>query len=352
MELATININDKESMYDLCLKKEKKYDNIFYMAVKTTGIFCKPTCTARKPKIENVEFFYSTRDALINGYRPCKLCKPLLKHEDIPLEIKNIITEVNRNPELRLKDYDIKNRGIDPNRLRRWFKKNHGMTFQAFVRTRRIDDAYEKIKKGLAVSDIAFDYGYDSLSGFNNSFKNIFGTSPSNSRKKNFIKVTQIKTPLGNMIAGATDDFLCLLEFIDRRMLETQLTKIKKYYNADIVHGKNEILEKVEIELNEYFEKKRKNFDIPLSYEGTDFQKSVWNSLLKIEYGKTASYKDIAEDIQNNNAVRAVGKANGDNRIAIIIPCHRVIGQTGQLTGYGGGLWRKEYLLKLEGSLE
>jgi len=164
--------------------------------------------------------------------------------------------------------------------------------------------------------------------------------------------VTRILTPLGPMLAGATDEGICLLEFIDRRMMETQLKRINGYLNAQCVPGEHPHLDTLSTQLTEYFEKKREDFDLPLTYPGTDFQKSVWEILRTIPYGTTWSYQQEAEKLGNPKAVRAVAKANGDNRIAIIIPCHRVIGKDGKLAGYGGGLWRKRWLLDHEmGSL-
>jgi AraC family transcriptional regulator of adaptative response/methylated-DNA-[protein]-cysteine methyltransferase len=150
------------------------------------------------------------------------------------------------------------------------------------------------------------------------------------------------------MIVGATDDALCLLEFTDRRMLETQLKRLSQRLNCIFVPGKNRIIQQCEIELGQYFEGKLKEFTLPLLVPGTDFQNKVWLELQTIPYGKTNSYSDLARKMENPQAVRAVARANGDNRIAIIIPCHRVIGTDGSLTGYGGGLWRKQRMLELE----
>ena len=150
------------------------------------------------------------------------------------------------------------------------------------------------------------------------------------------------------MLAGAVDEGICLLEFVDRRMIETQIKRLKKYLNAEFVPGQNKYFDELDKQLKQYFEGKRKDFDLPLSLPGTDFQLKVWKELQKIPYGKTRSYQQQAIALKNPKAVRAVAKANGDNRIAIIIPCHRVIGKDGQLVGYGGGMWRKQYLLNLE----
>lgn len=164
------------------------------------------------------------------------------------------------------------------------------------------------------------------------------------------IYLNKISTPLGPMLAGATDQNLCLLEFTDRTLLEKQLQRLQSYYNGSFVSDSNEITEQTEVELKEYFSGVRKEFTIPLDVWGSEFQIKIWNELLEIPYGSTRSYKEQALVLGNLKAIRAVATANGNNRIAIIIPCHRVIGSDGSLTGYSGGLWRKRFLLNLERS--
>ncbi|MFZ1378261.1 MAG: methylated-DNA--[protein]-cysteine S-methyltransferase, partial [Saprospiraceae bacterium] len=133
-----------------------------------------------------------------------------------------------------------------------------------------------------------------------------------------------------------------------RKMLETELKSIAKLLNATIIQGSNKHFEMLEIQLQEYFNGLRKEFSVPIHTPGTDFQNKVWNALQSIPHGMTKSYKEQAVTIGSPESVRAVANANGMNRISILIPCHRVIGSDGQLTGYGGGLWRKKYLLELE----
>jgi len=226
------------------------------------------------------------------------------------------------------------------------------MTFQAYLRALRIGQAFGRIKHGERVAGTAFESGYESLSGFADSFKKTAGFSPSKSQESQLIATTRILTPLGPMLAGATDDGICLLEFVDRKMLETQLRRLSKLLNAECVPGFGKHFNKLNDQLQEYFSGKRREFDVPLVLPGTPFQQRVWAGLQTIPYGSTRSYKEQAETIGLPNAVRAVAKANGDNRIAIIIPCHRVIGANGELIGYGGGLWRKRYLLNHESSNE
>jgi AraC family transcriptional regulator of adaptative response/methylated-DNA-[protein]-cysteine methyltransferase len=341
----------ESEMYQALLNKDVSYEGSFIAAVKTTGIFCRPTCTARKPKKENVEFFNNTKEAILSGYRPCKVCSPLVMLGETPDYIKNLLIEITGDPSKKFKDWDLRQKGIEPSKIRRWFLKNHGITFHSYQRMFRINTAFKKIQNGESVSAAAFDSGYESISGFNDTFKNVFGVSPSNSKDKSVIDITRLETPLGTMYAGGVADGICLLEFSDRRMLETELKQLAKYFNATIVQGENKHFNLLRKELKQYFEHKLKDFTVPLNAPGTEFQKAVWKELRNIPYAKTRSYKEQATALGKPEAVRAVANANGMNRISIIIPCHRVIGADGSLTGYGGGLWRKNWLLEHENNI-
>lgn len=339
-----------EIMYNAILKKDITFEGTFITAVKTTGIFCRPTCTARKPKAENVEFFKTTSEAIRKGYRPCKVCNPLEKIGETPDFIKSILEELNADPSLKFKDWDLIQKGIEPSKIRRWFLKNHGITFHAYQRMFRINSAFKRIQDGEAVTTAAFDAGYESLSGFGDSFKAIFGVSPVNSKDKQVINITRLETPLGTMFACAAKQGICLLEFTDRKMLETEFKTLAKQLNATIIQGKNTHFDLLKQQLDEYFAGKRKQFTVPLFSPGTEFQQSVWQILQEIPYGATRNYKQQALALNKPDAVRAVANANGMNRISILIPCHRVIGTDGSMTGYGGGLVRKKWLLDLEKS--
>lgn len=337
-----------EEQYDAIVRKDATYEGVFFTAVKTTGIFCRPTCTARKPKPENVEFFSNTQEAIQHGYRPCKRCRPLENPDATPDYIVSLLADLRANPELKIKDYDLRQRGLEPAHIRRWFKKHHNMTFQAYQRMMRINSAYYHINQGQRVTDAAYGHGFESLSGFNERFRQIFSGSPSENEGKSVIHIHRISTPLGPMYACATDQGLCLLEFTDRRMLETEFKDLRKRLNAVILPGLNEHLRQTEQEITEYFAGQRQSFSVSLHTPSTPFRQQVWEELITIPYGTTRSYAEQAVRIGNPKAVRAVASANGHNRVAIIIPCHRVIGSDGSLTGYAGGLARKQWLLDLE----
>jgi methylated-DNA-[protein]-cysteine S-methyltransferase len=163
------------------------------------------------------------------------------------------------------------------------------------------------------------------------------------------ILIDYFKTPFGELIMGSLNDELCLCDWRYRKMRDSIDKRIQSGTKADFREEKTEIIEKAQEQLSEYFNRNRKSFDLPLNLIGTDFQKEVWNGLIKIPYGETRSYDDLARKTDNEGAVRAVASANGANAFAIIIPCHRIIGSDGSLTGYAGGLSSKDELLKLEG---
>jgi AraC family transcriptional regulator of adaptative response/methylated-DNA-[protein]-cysteine methyltransferase len=335
-------------MYRALADRDGSFEGIFVAGVKTTGIFCRPACTAKTPKPGNVEFFRTPREALLRGYRPCKICRPLGRKGEFPAWLKPVIDEIDADPSIRLRDRDLRARGLEPSRVRRWFLKSHGLTFQSYLRSLRIGKAFGRIRYGDKVSQAAFDAGYESLSGFTDSFKKTAGFAPRTSPRGRVIAITRILTPLGPMFAGAVPEGVCLLEFADRRMLETQLARLRRLYRAEFVPGDSPHFQALSVQLEEYFAGRRREFSVPLALAGTAFQQKVWIVLRGIPYGTTRSYQEQAWILGDPRAVRAVARANGDNRMAILIPCHRVIGKDGKLVGYGGGLWRKQYLLDLE----
>ncbi|HKE96669.1 MAG TPA: methylated-DNA--[protein]-cysteine S-methyltransferase [Povalibacter sp.] len=182
---------------------------------------------------------------------------------------------------------------------------------------------------------------------FHSAFSRIFGVEDAASTDAS-VQLDWIDTPVGPMLAGATSTAVVLLEFSERAILERQLETLRTRFAARIVPGNNSWLTALRRQLGEYFAGKRRNFELPLEYPGTPFQEKVWSTLLTIPYGETWSYLELARTIGDTRATRAVGTANGMNRIAIVIPCHRVINANGELGGYGGGLWRKRILLDLE----
>lgn len=332
------------------LRRDPAYNGLFIVGVRTTAIFCRPTCPARSPLAKNVEYFPTAAAALFAGYRPCKRCRPMAI-DDQPDWAATLIDDVERNPAARISEGDLKRRGIDPATVRRHFLKNYGMTFQAYTRSRRLSRAFRSIRDGMSLDEAILTSGYDSHSGFRDAFLQAFGCTPGDSPNKPCVLLAWMPTPIGPMIAGATDDGICLLEFTDRRMLEAQFDTLRKRFGSPCVLGTNPHLDRLRRELTDYFEGSGRRFSVPLVYPGTPFQQRVWAKLLDIPFGETWSYQQLAEALGDKAAVRAVGRANGMNRIAILIPCHRVVNKNGDLGGYGGGLRRKQHLLNLEQTL-
>ncbi|MEJ2668041.1 MAG: methylated-DNA--[protein]-cysteine S-methyltransferase, partial [Deinococcales bacterium] len=331
----------REELLRAMLTRDACFDGVAFVAVSSTGIFCLPSCPARKPKPENVRFFASAHEALAAGYRPCLRCHPLEPRGATPEAIRALLSAVEAEPSHRIKDADLRDRGLDPAWVRRWFKKHHGMTFHAYQRGRRLARAIHELADGAPVAHAAFDNGYESLSGFQEALKRITGRSPGSSRDARLVHLTTLSTPLGPMLLGTSERGVCLLEFTDRPMLETQLARLATRLDCAYVPGTTDIGRRLAGELEAYFAGELRAFDTPLHTAGSDFQERVWAELRSIPFGATRSYAEQARRIGSPTAVRAVARANGDNRIAIVIPCHRVIGSDGTLVGYGGGLWRK-----------
>jgi len=291
------NLPSAKTMYNALVNKDRTYEGIFYAGVKTTGIFCRPTCPARKPDIRNVEFFPSAKDALLSGYHPCKRCHPMQPFGKAPDWISRLLKEVSENDSIRWKDYDLRKRNFDPNKVRRWFKKNHNITFHAYVRSLRLGKALGRLKHGDDLIQTAYEHGYESLSGFRDAIKKITGMTAGKAGNSTVVYLNRILTPLGPMLAGATNDGVCLLEFMDRRMLETQLKILVKRLNCNFVPGSNDVIKELDLELKKYFEGNIKQFNTPLIVPGTDFQKNVWDHLKKIPSGQTVSYEFLAKQI-------------------------------------------------------
>jgi AraC family transcriptional regulator of adaptative response/methylated-DNA-[protein]-cysteine methyltransferase len=341
----TLTLDEMRRAY---LASDPAYRGLFVLGVKTTGIFCHPTCRARKPRPENVVFFRTTAEALAAGFRACKRCRPL-DTDDAPKWATGLIRWLELEPSRRITEQDLRDRGIDPATARRYFQKRFGMTFQAFARSRRLTRAQDAIRDGGDLSMAGLASGYESLSGFREAFGKGFGTTPGQAREApGCVRLTWIATPLGPMVAGSVDGGVCLLEFSDRQRIEAQLADVAQRFGSRAMPGTSEHLERLETELSAYFEGELRQFTVPVVEPGTPFQTRVWDELRRIPYGETRSYEQIATAIGSPAAVRAVGLANGRNRIAIVVPCHRVVRKGGALGGYAGGLRRKQFLLDLE----
>ena len=339
----------RQEFYKALIDKNSEYEGIFYVCVKTTGVFCRPTCPARKPKFENCEFYKTAKEALLASFRPCLRCRPLSNPNQVSDLIRILVEAVEANPEKRWKTADFREISVDESTARRQFKKRFGITFVEYARCRRMSIVMGQIRNGEKVIDAQLNTGYESSSGFRDAFSKIMGAAPTRfDSQLNILKASWIDTPLGAMLAIADDESLYLLEFIDRRGLELEVERLRKKTKSAIIPGTGEPIISIEKELNSYFSGNLQEFKTKLTLIGSDFQKSAWNALIKIPYGETRSYLAQASIIGKPKAFRAVANANGANQIAIVVPCHRIINSNGELGGYGGGIARKEWLINHE----
>jgi len=339
----------KREYYEAFIERNSEYEGVFFTGIKTTGIFCRPSCMARTPKFENCDFFKDTKAAIVAGYRPCKRCRPLSPPFATTELVQTLIDNVAKEPDKRWDDDDFKTLGANASTVRRQFKKRFGMTFVAYARAKRMGLAMDQLKKGESVINAQIDSGYASGSGFRDAFSKLMDHAP-NAAHHQLLKAEWLDTKLGPMIAIVDHKKLYLLEFSDRPGLDLEIQKMREHLNAAIVPGRETVTDLIERELDDYFAGRLKKFLTQVHLAGTEFQNQVWSVLQTIPYGQTWSYQQLATKLGNKNAFRAVARANASNPMPIIIPCHRVIHKDGNLAGYSGGLVRKKWLIDHERS--
>jgi len=329
-------------------RRDRSWDGRIYGAVKTTGIYCKPSCPARRPKRENVEFFADGAEARAAGYRACLRCKPdevgrdraavaaavkLIEQAEEPLSLDQLASAV----------------GYAPHHFQRIFKRDLGVSPAEYARGLRSQRTEAALKANGRVTDAVYDAGYSGPSSFYSDAKERLGMTPSAWRdggRGETIRWTHFDSPLGQMLIAATSKGICRLTFDD------SVDSLRRLFpRATIVEDGGGLRELVEGAL-EAIQQPLAARDLPIDVAGTAFQEAVWRELRKIPAGETRSYAEIAVAIGHPKAVRAVGSANGDNHVVVLIPCHRVIRSDGSLGGYGGGLDRKRKLLAAEGRTE
>ncbi len=335
-------------LFDALIARDPSYEGRAYVGVTTTGVFCRLTCAARKPKRENCQFFDTVAACLEAGFRPCKRCHPLTSVAEADPAVTALLAAFEGETTRRWTEDDIVALGLDPSTLRRAFKRQFGMTFLEMARLLRIRNGFETLSSGGRVIDAQLDASFDSPSGFRTAFARLLGQAPSSFTGKELLKADWIETPIGHMIAVCDRSSLHLLEFIDRKALPTELKKLRQLARGDLGIGRYEPTDQIAAELEAFFQGRSADFKVPLSLHGSAFTRAVWDELRRIPPGETRSYSDVAKAVGKPTATRAVARANGANQIALVVPCHRVIGADGSLTGYGGGLWRKQKLIELE----
>ena len=262
-----------------------------------------------------------------------------------------LLERIERQPDERIRERELRQMGVEPARVRRYFESRYGLTFQAYCRARRLSRAFERIRDGEPIDDAVFETGYDSHSGFREAFQKVFGQTPGPRRRR---------------AAGVPDVDRHADRPDDRRRHRRGAVPARVHRSphdrgaahhaaprlgAALVPADHAHLQHAAATSWRSTSPARgSDFSVPLDAPGTPFEMRVWQALCEIPFGETRSYADIARTVGSPAAVRAVGRANGLNRIAIVIPCHRVVNKSGELGGYGGGLWRKRRLLHLEKS--
>ncbi|WP_108862044.1 bifunctional transcriptional activator/DNA repair enzyme AdaA [Ruegeria sp. Alg231-54] len=342
------DLPDHSTLYQALLDRNPNYDGRVYVCVSSTGVFCRLTCPARKPKAENCTFYGTVSECIEAGYRACKRCHPLKPMASADPAIGALLAALDERPEYPWRETDVQRMGFDPSTIRRSFKRQFGMTFLEMARQRRLREGFETIAEGGKVIEAQLDAGFESASAFRTAFAKLIGKAPGRMDANPILFADWIPTTLGDMVAVTSRSELHLLEFFDRRALRTELSRLDKFAKGRIGIGKTDTSEQIKAELRAFFAGTSANFQAQLAQHGSEFTRSVWQELQTIPAGQTRSYSDIAKAIGRPTATRAVARANGANQIAVVIPCHRVIGADGSLTGYGGGLWRKQKLLEIE----
>ncbi len=336
------------TLYQALLDRNDAYDGQAYVGVATTGIFCRLTCPARKPKSENCTFYASVGACIEAGFRACKRCHPLAPIASADPAIAALLSALDERPAYRWSEADIERMGFDLSTIRRSFKRQFGMTFLELARQRRLRDGFATMSDGGKVIAAQLDAGFSSASAFRAAFVQLLGRAPGTLDSRPMLFADWIATPLGDMISVCRTSQLHLLEFVDRKALKAELARLDRLAKGRIGIGKTDPGTQIKAELNAFFAGTSAVFTTLLVFHGKPFAQSVWDELRRIPAGTTRSYSDIAARIGRPTATRAVARANGANQIALVVPCHRVIGADGSLTGYGGGLWRKQKLLEIE----
>jgi AraC family transcriptional regulator of adaptative response/methylated-DNA-[protein]-cysteine methyltransferase len=339
--------HDDDTLFAALLARDPAYDGFAYVGVTTTGVFCRLTCPARKPKRRNVRFFACRDAAQEAGFRACLRCRPLDAGRPVSGAFEALRGRIAAEPERRWSAADLKSLGYDPSTVRRAFQREYGVTFAQYARSQRLGLAVGRLQQGGSVIDAQLDAGYESGSGFREAIGRLIGDAPIRTAARPILVARWLDTPIGAMLAVADETGLHLLEFAERQALPGEIARLKERVGP-ICFGQSNVIEALEHQLEQYFSGRQATFDVPVVQRGTAFEASVWDALRQVPSGQTRSYGEIARSIGRPDAPRAVARANGANQVAILVPCHRIVGADGSLTGYGGKIWRKQWLLEHE----
>jgi AraC family transcriptional regulator of adaptative response/methylated-DNA-[protein]-cysteine methyltransferase len=338
---------DDDTLFAALIARDPAYDGFAYVGVKTTGIFCRLTCPARKPKRDNVVFFACRDAAQEAGFRACLRCRPLDLKRPTSGALETLKGRMKAEPDRRWSAQDLKALGYDPSTVRRAFQREYGVTFVQYARSQRLGLAVNRLQQGGSVMDAQLDAGYESGSGFRDAISRLIGDAPIRTTARQILTAQWLDTPIGAMLGVVDDNGVHLLEFAERKALPNEISRLRERVGP-ISFGQHPMLDGLAGQVEQYFSGRSMTFHVPVVQRGTPFETTVWNALRQIQAGQTRSYGEIARALDRPSAVRAVARANGANQVAIIVPCHRVIGADGSLTGYGGKIWRKQWLLEHE----
>ncbi len=332
-------------------RRDKAADGQFYYAVKTTGVFCRPSCPSRLPLRKNVDFFETVQAAEDAGWRACKRCRPNgpSLQEAYAATVEKACRIIENADEAPSLDALAKAVAMSPHHFHRVFKAITGVTPKGYANAHRAKQVREKLPKAASVTEAIYGAGFNSNSRFYSKSNDTLGMTPTQFRKggaNNVIRFAVAECSLGSVLVAASEKGVCaVLMGNDPVILVRDLQD--RFPKADLIGGDSQF-EKTVSRMIAFIEAPRTGFDLPLDVRGTAFQQKVWKALRQIPVGKTASYSDIAKKIGAPKAVRAVAQACGANSLAVVVPCHRVLRNDGALSGYRWGVDRKKALLLKE----
>jgi AraC family transcriptional regulator of adaptative response/methylated-DNA-[protein]-cysteine methyltransferase len=348
MQMTSGSPNQK---WTLVLARDAKADGRFVYAVKSTGVFCRPSCPSRRPKLENVEFFDSSVQAQQAGYRACRRCTPLERNPQTQ-KVEAACRYIDQNLDVTLSLTAISRHvAISPFHFQRLFKRILGISPREYQQARRAGKFRQALLGEGSVTEAIYEAGYSSSSRAYESIPAQLGMTPSAFRRHGQgidIRFTVISTDLGKLLVATTGRGICSVRFGESE--GALLRELKQDFDAAEIHRDNAGLEPVANQIRQLLQGSTAALNIPLDLRGTAFQQMVWKELRRIPSGQTRSYTELAKTIGRPKAVRAVANACGSNPVAVVVPCHRVVQKNGSLAGYRWGVKRKAALLGKEHS--
>jgi len=333
------------------MDRNELLDGTFVFAVRSTRIYCNPSCPSRRPSSKLIEFYNTPADAEEHGFRPCKRCRP---EENLTPRTSNLVKQICEYVDENLKESltlrTIGSRfGVSQYYLHRIFKRVTGMTLHDYVEARRLAVLKAELQRGEPVTKASYHAGFSSRSRLYNRIQAKLGMQPGSYRRGGKgvrISYTIIESPFGRLLVAATREGVCSVSLGESdAFVETALVN---EYPAATIQRDDEALRDLAAQFKGYFRDGRFGLKVPLGLRGTPFQMDVWKRLQSIPPGSTRSYEQIANELGSPNAVRAVARACASNPTVLLIPCHRVIRKNGELGGYRWGIERKRALLRHE----